>query len=55
MLNSERIFKIKVRRLNSFRDFAYVSNHLHLNSFAWRQDCLIFSKLQTSRISPRPF
>ena len=37
-------------RLNSFRNFAYVSNCLHLNGFAWKRDCPISSKLQTSRI-----
>ena len=44
MLNSERIFKIRVRL-----------DYLHLKSFAWKRDCLISSKLQTSRISPKPF
>ena len=30
--------------LNSFRNFAYVSNYLHLKSFAWKRDCPISSK-----------
>ena len=36
--------------LNSFRNFAYVSNYLHLKSFAWKRDCPISSKQQTSQI-----
>ena len=44
MLNSERIFKIRVRL-----------DYLHLKSFTWKRDCLISSKLQTSRIPPSPF
>ena len=37
--------------LDSFSNFAYVRNLLHLKSFTWKRDCLITSKLQTSRIS----
>ena len=33
---------------DSFRKFAYVSSYLHLKSFAWKRDCPISSKLQTS-------
>ena len=39
--------------LDSFRNFANVSSYLHLKSFAWKRDCPISSKLQTSRGSPR--
>ena len=41
--------------LDSFRNFVYLSNHVHLKSFAWKPDCPISSKLQTSRIWPRSF
>ena len=51
MLNSERIFKIKVRLGRTVeqveRNFVYISN-LRLKSFAWKRDFLISSKLQTS-------
>ena len=47
MLDSERTFKTKVRlRWTVIRNFAYVSNYLHLKSFAWKQECPISSKLQ---------
>ena len=32
--------------LESFQYFAYVSNYLHLKSFAWKQDYKISQKLQ---------
>ena len=35
--------------LDSFQNFAYVSSHLHLKSFAWERDCPISSKLETSQ------
>ena len=41
--------------LDSFRDFVYVCNCVHLKRFAWKRDCPISSKLQTSRIWPRSF
>ena len=48
MRDSERTFKIKVRSLRACQ-FADVSSYLHLKSFAWKRDCPIPSKLQTSR------
>ena len=51
MLDSERTFEKKIKvTLDSFRNCVYVSISVHLNSFAWKQDCPISSKLQTSRI-----
>ena len=47
MLDSERTF-LKVSE--SFRNFVYVSNYVHLKSFPWKRDCLISSKLQTKVI-----
>ena len=47
MLDSERTFKIKVRLRGTV--FVNVSNYLYLKSFAWKRDCSIYSKLQTSR------
>ena len=47
MLDSERAFNIKVRTV--FKIFAYASSYLHLKSLAWKRDCSISSKLQTSR------
>ena len=41
--------------MDIFWNFAYISNYLHLKSFAWKQDCPISSKLQTSRIWQRSF
>ena len=41
--------------MDSFRNFVYVSNYVHLKSFAWKRDCPISSKLQTSQIWPRSF
>ena len=38
--------------LDSVRNFVYVSIYLHLKSFAWKRDCPISSKLQTSRSRP---
>ena len=56
MLDSERTFKIKARLpWTVFENFAYVSSYLHLKSFAWKRDCPISSKLQTSRIGQRSF
>ena len=53
---SERIFKTKARLPRTvFENFAYVCNYLHLKSFAWKRDCPISSKLQTSRIWQRSF
>ena len=50
MLDSERTFKSKGKvSLDSFQHFAYVSSYLHLKSFESKRDCLIPSKLQTSR------
>ena len=51
MLDSERTFKIKGKvTLDSFRNFVYVSNYVHLKSFAWKRDCPISLKLQMSRV-----
>ena len=41
--------------LDSFRNFAYVSSYLVLKNFAWKWDCPISSKLQTSADWARPF
>ena len=41
--------------MDSFRNFVYVGNYVHLKSFAWKRDCPISSKLQTSWIWPRTF
>ena len=41
--------------LDSFQNFVYGSNYVHLKSFAWRRDCPMSSKLQGSRIWPRSF
>ena len=38
-----------------FQNSIYVSNYLHLKTFAWKRDCPIFSKVQASRIWPRSF
>ena len=35
---------------DSFQNFTYVSSYLQLKNFAWKSDCPIFSKLQTSRL-----
>ena len=51
MLESERKFEIKAR----LRWTAYVSNYLHLKSFAWKWDWVISSKLKTSRIWSKLF
>ena len=50
MLDSERTFKIKVRLRWTVFEIVYVNNYVHLKSFAWKRDCLISSKLQTSGI-----
>ena len=50
MLDPQQTFKKKDKvTLGSFRNFAYISNLLHLKSFAGKRDCLIFSELQTPR------
>ena len=51
----KNIFNKGKVRLSSFQNFAYFSNYLHLKSFGWKRDCLISSKLETPRLSPRPF
>ena len=43
MLDSEWTFKGKVAS-DSFQNFAYVSNYLHLKSFTWKRDYPISSK-----------
>ena len=35
---------------SSLQNFAYVSSYLHLNSFAWKQDCKLCSKLQRHEV-----
>ena len=56
MLNSERIFKVKVRLswivFGILLTSAIICFYL---SSAWKRDCLISWKLQTSRILRRPF
>ena len=41
--------------LDSFRNFAYVSSYLRLNSLSWKRDYLISRKVQTPQTSLRPF
>ena len=41
--------------LESFPNFAYVSSYLPLNSFAWKRDCVICSKVQMPGTWLRPF
>ena len=47
MLDSESFLNKGDVTLDSFRNFVYVNNYVHL-SFAWKRDCPISSKLQTS-------
>ena len=52
MLDSERTFKIKGKvTLDSFRNFVYVSNYVHLKSFAWKRDCPTSLKLQVTNLT----
>ena len=42
-------------RLDSFRNFAYVSSYLNSKSLAWKRDYVIFQKLQRAQTSLSPF
>ena len=55
MLDSERTFKTKVRLRWKLSKFFLLQQLFTFKDFAWKRDCPISSKLQTSRTLQRSF